>query len=76
MYLRSTLYRLEDLTCHIVVLFLRFEQLIKFVLVGPIFVSQCNRVDLVYVVVFFSVTSGDVVDVVAAFGIALLFVDR
>ena len=58
------------------VLFLRFEQLIKFVLVGPIFVSQCNRVDLVYVVVFFSVTSGDVVDVVAAFGIALLFVDR
>ena len=76
MHLRSTLYRLEDLTCHIVVLFLRFEQLIKFVLVGPIFVSQCNRVDLVDVVVFFSVTSGDVVDVVAAFGIALLFVDR
>ena len=76
MHLRSTLYRLEDLTCHIVVLFLRFEQLIKLVLVGPIFVSQCNRVDLVDVVVFFSVTSGDVVDVVAAFGIALLFVDR
>ena len=56
------------------VLLLSFEQFVKFVFIGPIFVGQGNRVDFVDVIVFFRVTSRDVVDVVTSFCVTLFFV--